>query len=317
MKVLKNVRHEIKKSRLRINYVSKKRRTDLTICFKEFAAFIEASYRTIRFSSVLCFTSATLAGAILTGSLSDSKIVWLLLFSASGTTFAFVVNDLSDAELDRSAGVLRNSVSTGELSSRRCILLALFFLFVSLASLPFMNFQNQLLGLVVIFLYFTYSWLVRAKARPVLDILYHGLCLAILATMGYLGYRSFNFTCLLLASLIFLLSATSQILQEIRDYETDIKMVKTTVTLLGKRLSLIICLAFWVFAFAIFILLLFYGAIPLEILLLSPLAYFIVAPFIRTIHNEEYEDNMLRKIKETRLILIAILLAFITLYHLI
>jgi 4-hydroxybenzoate polyprenyltransferase len=289
----------------------------LTICFKEFAAFIEASYRTIRFSSVLCFTSATLAGAILTGSLSGLGIVWLLLFSASSTTFAFIINDLSDVELDRSAGVLRNSVSTGELSSGRCILLALFFLSVSLASLPFLSLQNQLLGLVVVFLYFTYSWLVRAKARPVLDILYHGLCLAILATMGYLGYRPFNFICLLLASLVFLLSATSQILQEIRDYETDIKMVKTTVTLLGKKLSLIICLAFWVLAFAIFILLLFYGAIPLGILLLSPLSYFIVAPFIRTIRNEEYEDSMLRKIKETRLILIAILLAFLILSQLI
>jgi len=289
----------------------------LAICFKEFAAFIKAGYRTIRFSSVLCFTSATLAGAILTGSLSDLRIVWLLLFSASSTTFAFIINDLSDAELDRSAGVLRNSVSTGELSPRRCILLALFFLFVSMASLLPLSFQNQLLGLVVTFLYFTYSWLVRAKARPVLDVLYHGLCLAILATMGYLGYRSFNFACLLLASLIFLLSATSQILQEIRDYGTDIKMVKTTVTLLGKRLSLIICLAFWVFAFAIFVLLLFYGVIPLEILLLSPLATLSLAPFIRTVRNEEYEDNMLREIKETRLFLIAILLAFLTLYQLI
>jgi 4-hydroxybenzoate polyprenyltransferase len=285
----------------------------MTICFKEFAALTKASYRTMRFSSVLCFTSATFAGAILAGSLSGLGIVWLLLFSASSTTFGFVINDLSDAELDRSAGVLRNSVSTGELSSGKCVLLTLFFLSISLASLTFLSLQNQLLGLVVIFLYFTYSWLVRAKARPVLDILYHGLCLAILATMGYLGYRPFNFACLLIASLVFLLSSTSQILQEIRDYETDVKMVKTTVTLLGKKLSLIICLAFLVFSFAIFILLLFYGVIPLGILLLSPLSYFIVAPFIRTIRNEEYESSMLRKIKETRLILIAILLAFLIL----
>ena len=289
----------------------------MTFCFKEFAAVIKASYRTIRFSSVLCFTSATLVGAILAGSLLDLGIIWLLLFSVSSTSFAFIINDLSDAELDRSAGVLRNSVSTGELSSGRCILLALFFLSVSLASLPFLSFQNQLIGLVVIFLYFTYSWGLRAKARPILDVLYHGLCLAILATMGFLGYSTFNFACLLLASLVFLLSATSQVLQEIRDYETDIKMVKTTVTLLGKRVSLIICLAFLFFALAIFCLLLFYAVLPLEILLLSPLAYFTAAPFIRTIRNEEYKDNMLREIKETRLIFIAVLLAFLISYRLI
>jgi 4-hydroxybenzoate polyprenyltransferase len=284
---------------------------ELNFCFKEFAAVMKASYRTMRFSSVLCFTSATLVGAFLTGSLFDLGIIWLLLFSVSSTSFAFIINDLSDAELDRSAGVLRNSVSTGELSSGRCILLAFFVLSVSLASLSFLSFQNQLLGLVVIFLYFTYSWLVRAKARPMLDILYHGLCLAILATMGYLGYRQFNFICLLLASLVFLLSATSQVLQEVRDYETDIKMVKTTVTLLGKRLSLIICLTFLFFAVAIFSLLLFYAVLPLEILFLSPLTYFIFAPFIRTIRNEDYKDNMLREIKEKRLLLIAILLTFL------
>jgi 4-hydroxybenzoate polyprenyltransferase len=289
----------------------------LIICFKEFAAFIEASYRTIRFSSVLCFTSATLVGAILAGSPSNLRILWLLLFSASSTTFAFILNDLSDAELDRFAGVSRNAVSTGALSARRCILLALLFLFGSVASLTFLSLQNQLLGLVVIFLYFTYSWLVRAKARPVLDILYHGLCLAILATMGYVGYRPLDVTCLLLAALVFFLSAASQTLQEIRDYETDLKMLKTTVTVLGKRLSLIMCLVFFAVSFAIFVLLLFYGAFPLGILLLSPLAYFIVAPFIHAIRSEEYEDTMIRKIKEKRLVLIVILLAFLILSRLI
>lgn len=235
------------------------------------------------------------------------------MFSAFSTSFAFIINDLSDAELDRSAGVLRNPVSTGELSWGRCISLALSFLIVSLVTLFFLRFQNQLLGLVVILLYFTYSWLVRAKARPALDISYHGLCLAILTTIGYLEFRPFDITCFLLASLVFLLSATSQILQEVRDYETDRKMVTTTVTLLGKKISLILCLAFLASAFAIFLLLLFYSVFPLEILLLSPLAYFIIAPIIRAANNEEYEDRMLREIRENRLILIAISIAFLIL----
>lgn len=262
---------------------------------------------------MLCFTSTTLVGVVLAGSLIDLGMVWLLIFSAFSTSFAFIINDLSDAELDRSAGVLRNPVSTGELSLGSCISLALSFLIVSLVTLFFLSLQNQLLGLVVIFLYFTYSWLVRAKARPVLDISYHGLCLAILATIGYVEFRPFDIPCFLLASLVFLLSATSQILQEIRDYETDRKMVKTTVTLLGKKMSLILCLAFLASAFAIFLLLLFYGLIPLEILLLSPLAYFIIAPIIRAASNEEYEDRMLREIQENRLILIAILIAVLIL----
>jgi len=219
------------------------------------------------------------------------------------------VNDLSDAELDRSAGVIRNPVSTGELSRRSCISVALLVLLVSLAALSSLSLQNRLLGLVVIFLYFTYSWVVRAKARPMLDVAYHGLCLAILAAMGYTEFRPFDVSCLFLVSMVFLLSVMSQILQEVRDYETDRSMIRTTVTFLGKRRSLIICLALFTSAFSLFLLSLFYGVVPLESLLLSPLTYFIIAPITQAIWNEEYEDRMLREIRERRLIMIALLIA--------
>jgi len=208
------------------------------------------------------------------------------MFSAFSTAFGFVVNDLSDAELDRSAGVIRNPVSTGELSRGRCISVALLLLLVSLAALSRLSFRNRLLGMVVIFLYFTYSWIVRAKARPMLDVAYHGLCLAILATMGYTEYRPFDVDCLLGVSIVFLLSAMSQVLQEIRDYETDRNMIKTTVTSLGKRRSLVLCLAFLASAFFI------------SLLLLSNEAVF----------NEEHVDKMLKEIQEKRLIMIALLL---------
>ena len=275
---------------------------------RKIAEFLKASYRAIRVSSVLCFTSATIVGAVLAGSLINLRTVWLITFSLFSAAFAFVINDLSDAELDRSAGVLRNPVSTGDLSLRGGISLTFLLLLVSVAALLSLSLQSQLLGLVVISIYFTYSWGVRAKARPVFDIAYHGLGPAIFATIGYIEYRPFDVTCFFLASLVFLLSAISQILQEVRDYETDRKMVKTTVTLLGKKLSLILCLVFFVFAFVLLFLLLFYGVVPFSILLMSPLAYFIVAPIIRAIVNEEYENRMLRDIKEKRLILIAILI---------
>jgi len=263
----------------------------------------------IRFSSLLGFTSATLAGAVLAGSFIDLGMVWLLMFSAFSTAFGFVVNDLSDAELDRSAGVIRNPVSTGELSRGRCISVALLLLLFSLAALSRLRFRNQLLGMAVIFLYFTYSWLVRAKARPILDIAYHGLCLAILAAMGYTKYRPFDVNCLLGVSIVFLLSAMSQVLQEVRDYDTDRNMIRTTVTFLGKRRSLILCLALFASAFSISLLLLSNGAVPLEVLLLAPLTYFIIAPITQAIFNEEYVDKMLREIREKRLIMIALLIA--------
>ncbi|MBS7609572.1 UbiA prenyltransferase family protein, partial [Candidatus Bathyarchaeota archaeon] len=129
----------------------------------------------------------------------------------------------------------RNPVYTGEVSFRRSIAFALLFLMASLTTLPFLCYENRFLGQILIFLYATYSWLIRAKARHVLDVIYHGLSLAILATIGYLEYGGFDGTCLLFGFLVFFLSATSQLLQEVRDYETDRKMLKTTVIQLGKK----------------------------------------------------------------------------------
>jgi len=295
--------------------LNKKMETESTIysSFKAFAEFLGTIYKTTRLPSTLGFTSAALTGTIFASSPIDLRTVWLLMFSAFSAAFGFAVNDLSDAELDGSAGVIRNPVSTNELSRGKSISIALFLLLVSMAALPPLSPRNQLLGLVVVFLYLTYSWLVRAKARPILDVVYHGLCLAILAVMGYTEFRSFNVECLLFASIVFLLSSISQILQEVRDYETDRKMIMTTVTLLGKKRSLILCLTLFTSTFSFLLLLIIKGAIPLEMLILSPLTYFIIAPITRAIINEEYEKKMLREIKERRLIMITLLVAVLIL----
>jgi 4-hydroxybenzoate polyprenyltransferase len=126
--------------------------------------------------------------------------------------------------------------------------------------------------------------------------------------MGYTVYVPFNFVCLLFASIVFLLSSMSQILQEVRDYETDRSVILNTVNLLGKRRSLVLCLALFVSTFPLVFLLFLKGAVSPGILILSPLTYFILAPIIRTLINEEYEGKMLRAISQRRLILIALLI---------
>lgn len=285
-----------------------------TLELKEIAKFLGLSYRIARLPSTLCFTSASLVGSILASMTFDLRIFLALLFSGFSTSFAFIFNDIFDAELDRSAGINRNPVSTGEVSFGRGISLALIFLMASIAIIPFLCYENRFLGLIVIFLYTTYSWLIRAKARPVLDVVYHGLSLAILGMIGYLEYGSFDETCLLFGFLAFFLSATSQLLQEVRDYETDRKMVKTTAIQLGKKASLILCLLFLSFAQAIFFLLLFFEAFPFGILFLSPLAYLIIAPIIRAVRNEGYEKEALEDIGRRRHILILICIIFLILW---
>jgi len=278
------------------------------VIFPTLTKFLGTIYKTIRFHSILGFSSVVLIGAIFAGSSIDLEIVWPLIFSAFNAAFGFVVNDLSDAELDSLSDVIRNPVSTNELSKGKALSVALFFLLGSIVSLSFLSLQNQSLGLVVIFLSLTYSWIIRAKARPILDIAYHGLVLAILATIGYTEYGPLDVKCLIYVSIVFLLSSMSQILQEIRDYKTDRTMIMTTVTLLGKRRSLILCLALIISTFPLVILLLLKGVVPFELLILSPLVYFIIAPITRAIINEAYEEKMLREIRERRLIIIGILI---------
>ena len=258
---------------------------------------------------MLSYVSAALTGSLLAGTLLDRRVVWLLMFSAFSSAFGFVVNDLCDAELDRVAGVTRNPLSTGELSMGRGISFALLLLLSSMVPLSFLSLRSRLLGLIVVFLYLTYSCLVRAKARPILDIAYHGLCLATLAAMGYMEHGRIDAKCLLFASIVFLLSSMSQVLQEVRDYETDRAKIMTTVTLLGKRRSLILCLALFISTFPLVFILFLKGAIPIEMSILLPLTYFIIAPIFQAIRNEEYERRMLTAIKERRLIMIALIIA--------
>ncbi|MFQ6076633.1 MAG: UbiA family prenyltransferase, partial [Candidatus Bathyarchaeia archaeon] len=212
------------------------------------------------------------------------------------------------ADLDRQAGKDRNPLAAGRLGRRDGLLLVIAFLLPSLAILPFLNPFNRVLGLIVLFLFFTYSSGIRAKSVPVLDVAYHGLCLAILGVMGYTQQRPFDISCLFLSAMIFLFSSVSQIMQEIRDWEHDRKAIVTTVTWLGKRKSLALSLILLLISFGLLMIAPFHGVVPFEYLLLSPLAYFIVSPIIRGMRSEQFHNLMIGQIAFRGPIVMAILL---------
>jgi 4-hydroxybenzoate polyprenyltransferase len=250
----------------------------------------------IRFRTTLKFALTTISGLVLAYPNIDLLAICLLLFTGFSTAFAFAINDVSDVEIDRLVKKVRNPIVTGKITRKRSLLLSSLFILVALLALSFLSFYNWLLGLGVIFIYSTYSFLVRAKAKPVLDVIYHSAGLSFFTLMGYVQYKPVDVNCLLLVSSVFLLSGMSEILQEVRDYESDRKVIKTTAILLGKRRALILGLVFFMMAFSMFLLSPLYGVVPCELLLLSPLAYFIVAPIIKTIRDETHLDKMIEKI---------------------
>ncbi|MDQ1281421.1 MAG: hypothetical protein QG670_2686, partial [Thermoproteota archaeon] len=265
----------------------------------------------IRLSSILNFSLTTCIGATLSEGIFNYKIISLLIFAGFSTTFGFLLNDFTDRELDKSAGKMRNLFSTGTLQINRGIIIISCLFLVSTASLSSLNPMNKLLGLILLFLYFTYSWIIRAKTRPILDILYHGSCPAILITMGYIENKPDNFAGILLALLVFSLSSISEILQETRDYESDSKKFKTTVIMLGKKNSMILCSILFTFATIISFSLLLWRIIPLETILLSPIVYFYIVPIFKSVTNGKYEKRSVIRLKKGILPLIILLITII------
>ena len=236
-----------------------------------------------------------------------------MMFVGFVTAFGLVFNDVEDSELDGLARKHRNSVAAGELSRKGGLIIALTFLTLSLLMIPLLNLYNQILGLIIIFLFYSYSSGIRAKSKPVLDVLYHGLCPAIFAIIGYISQAPFDVSCLIFSTMIFFLSGVSEILQEIRDWESDRKTIETTVTKLGRKSSLFLCLVFLSAVFVLFTSASLNGILPFEYLILSPLTYFVISPIVKTIGKIEYLDEMLRRINNRAPVLIII---FIVAYFL-
>jgi len=240
------------------------------------------------------------------GNLIDGLIS--MMFSGFISAFGLVLNDVEDAELDVLAGKYRNPIAFGDLSRRSGYLIVSVFLLLSISMIPLLNSYNKILGIIVMFLFYSYSSGIRAKSKPILDIAYHGLCLAIFAVMGYVSQRPPDISCLLFSAIIFFLSSVSQLLQEIRDWEFDRKSIETTVTKLGRKYSLILCLVFFSIVLGLFTTAFLHGIFPFAYFLLSPLTYFVISPIIKTIRDMKHLDDMIRLINDRVPILAVILI---------
>lgn len=249
----------------------------------------------------------------------DFKIFILVAFAMSAKIFAFVVNDLSDVELDALSPLNRNPLSRGEISERTTAIVALIFLTLSVSLLFLLPLNSIIIGFAGLTLCFTYSWGVRAKLKPFLDVAYHGVLPTLPFVMGYTLYKPFDETCLLLSIAVFILGAVTEVMQEIRDYDVDRTFGKTTVVVLGKRKSLTLCLGFMITWFlllaAVFDRLLFFPVtirgfiIPFQFLILPPVSMFISTPLIRGIMSKKYQKVVYEKFRKWGLVVIVILIS--------
>jgi len=240
-----------------------------------------------------CYLVSALACAFVARYPVDSRILPVLLFVAVSSIFGFVINDIADAELDRKAGKLRNPVASGDLSVVAAWALVVVLLGVASLSIYLLSFLNRLLGILVIMLFGGYSFGLRAKTRPGLDVVCHASWSAIYGVMAYSVYRPLDFVGAGLSGTLFLLSMLAELVNEIRDYDSDRGMIRTTVTLVGKKRALKACVVLLFLVLALFVSVVLVGGLPWILLVFSPSIIFFVAPIINALRNEQKEQDLM------------------------
>ena len=240
-----------------------------------------------------CYLVSALACAFVARYPVDARILPLLLFVAISSIFGFVINDIADAELDRRAGKLRNPVASGDLSVASAWILVLVLLGVGTLSIYALSPLNRLLGIVVIVLFGGYSFGPRAKARPGLDVVCHASWNTIYGVMAYSVYRPLDFVGAGLAGMLFLLSMLAELVNGIRDHDSDKDMIRTTVTWIGKRRTLKACVVLLILVLALFVSIMLAGGLPWVLLVFSPSIIFLVAPLINALRYEQKERDLM------------------------
>lgn len=248
----------------------------------------------------------------------DMTLLLVMLFSLFALMFAFVVNDLSDATADMLNAKTRNPLARGEMSKRTATFIAIMFLAVSVFLLMLLPFRIIPLGIAGLLLSSTYSWGIRAKFRPLLDVIYHASMCTLPFVMGYLLYRPFDENCLLGSFAICTTGALAELMQELRDYDFDDAWGKTSATVLGKKKSLASCLVLiFVSVFLVYIIIdrtLFFSFnilglnVPFQLVLLPPFSLILMKPLVSGMSREESQESVYKRFRKRKLVIFTVVL---------
>jgi 4-hydroxybenzoate polyprenyltransferase len=243
----------------------------------------------------------------------NSSIIPVLIFVAASSIFGFVINDIADAELDGKAGKLRNPIASDDLSVSAAWKLALIFLGAATLSLYPLDRLGKLLGLLIIALFSGYSFGLRAKVRPGVDVICHASWNALYGVMAYSVYRPLDLIGVQLSSLLFLSSMMMELLNEIRDHDSEKDIIRTTATTIGKRGALKLCILILLLILTLFVSLTLTGGLPWILLIFSPSIIFLVTPIVNALRSEQNEQSLLPTlVSRGAMIVILIFIAYLT-----
>jgi 1,4-dihydroxy-2-naphthoate octaprenyltransferase len=236
---------------------------------------IKAIEKLSRWKEHIPFGSLVMLGALLANSFYDILVDWrlitVLLANFLAMSFAFMINDIADAEDDAKdkQRALRNPVTSGEISPMSAYLVSILTAVISLILYALSGHYTLIAGSMILLLAVLYSIRpFRLKAIAGLDIVSHSLMLGgLLVLSGYYTYSTiFNFTVWEVALAATFASIYGQIYNQLRDLELDKEAGLYTIALvIGSRYAHYIMYGSVVMAFILILVSLFTGAFPIEV----------------------------------------------------
>lgn len=227
----------------------------------KFQKIIVAFYRLSRIKTIVVdyFILLSIISIISTqGRVSLLHLFVATLISLSIHCYAFIVNDVEDAEDDAMdpKKKLRNPVSSGYITPRQgLMILQTTSIPAAIAAFIFAGLDGLFVTVLALILGHLYSWKkVRLKSYPILDVLSHSFALAGFQPLLYNTFEGGKIDLVVL--FIFLgvsvISIGGAIYNQYRDYEVDVKSnLKNTTIFFGKKLTPLIILGLYSFGITI------------------------------------------------------------------
>jgi 4-hydroxybenzoate polyprenyltransferase len=267
---------------------------------------VHAIVRLIRFFAYgPLFLLTGMFGALLTFAQPDVTLIVLELFIATSAAFGFIINDISDRDLDAHESCPRNPLTDGTCPLSAAYAISIVLLLASLICLVMLPVPLILLGGLELFIFATYSFGIEAKNIAGLDLVYHGLFPALYGAMGYILYRSPDLTGAVFFLIVFIFGAVAEIFNEIRDYEKDRFIRKNFVVVAGKRRAFVVTLVLLTAALACTIAFAIISPRLYWLLVFIPFGLLLIHPVWQAMRDAQFEPLFVHTVN-TRAIVLAI-----------
>ena len=236
-----------------------------------------------------------LFGVFLGSTSVDIALVYLVVFIISASAFGFVVNDISDRELDAHTPLPRNPLADGSMSLSFAVLVSAVLLLITLVCMVLLPVKLLWIEVLVLVMFITYSFLIASKNIAGLDLVYHAILPMLCGMLGYLLYHPLDLTGIIFFSLLALFGLISELLNEIRDIEKDQNKRRNSVMIMGEPAAFkwtiaLMVLALVLCAFLVSVLMGHYWLLPL-----FPFGILLVKPVIRAMNDASYKRTFVEE----------------------